>query len=79
MIRIYEWIGIPMKVINEQVENDYKFEKAPSKWRVGRSAYCVDSPVFLYEIQVCVLLLHSRGYRIGGTETCIVKKTHSLL
>ena len=30
------------------------------------------------EIPVCILLQHSRGYRMGEPSNCVVKRTHSL-
>ena len=93
MIRVYDWIGIPRNVIRLIVELMSKWktrleiwngsEKMTSRWiRILCGFLQGDSysPVgfCITEIPVCILLQHSRGYRMGEPGNCVVKRTHSL-
>ena len=93
MIREYEWIGIPRSVIKliKELMRKWKTrleiwrddEKMTSRWIQILHGFlqCESySPVGLCisEILVCILLQHSRGYRIGEAGNHIVKRTHSL-
>ena len=80
MIRVYEWIGIPRGMIklikeltrkwNTRLEIWRDGEKMTSRWiqilcgflqgdNYSSVGFCIT------EIPVCILLQHSRGYRIG--------------
>ena len=93
MIRVYEWIGIPREVIKLIVElmNKWKTrleiwngnKKITSRWIQIMCGFLQGdsySPVgfCISEIPVCVLLQHSRGYRMGDPGNRDVKRTHSL-
>ena len=93
MIRVYEWIGIPRNVIRliEELMSKWKTrleiwngsEKVTSRWiRILCGFLQGDSysPVgfCISEIPVCILLQHSRGYRMGEPGNRVVKRTHSL-
>lgn len=93
MIRVYEWIGIPREVIKLLTDLMQKWktrleiwngsEKLTSRWiRILCGFLQGDSysPVgfCITEIPVCVLLQHSRGYRMGEPGNRLVKRTHSL-
>ena len=93
MIRVYEWIGIPRGVIKLIKELMRKWKTRLEIWRDGEKmtnpwmqilrgflqgdsysavGFCIS------EIPVCILLQHSRGYRMGEPGNRIVKRTHSL-
>ena len=93
MIRVYEWIGIPRGMIKLIKELTRKWNTRLEIWRDGEKmtsrwiqilcgfvqgdsyssvGFCIS------EIPVCILLQHSRGYRIGEPGNRIVKRTHSL-
>ena len=93
MVRVYEWIGIPRDVIKLITDLMTKWrtrleiwdgaEKVTSRWiRILCGFLQGDSysPVgfCITEIPVCVLLQHSRGYRMGEPGNRLVKRTHSL-
>ena len=93
MIRVYDWIGIPRNVIRLIVDlmGEWKTrleicngsEKMTSRWiRILCGFLQGDSysPVgfCITEILVCILLQHSRGYRMGEPGNHVVKRTHSL-
>ena len=93
MIRVYDWIGIPRNVIRLIVDLMSKWktrleiwngsEKMTSRWiRILCGFLQGDSysPVgfCITEIPVCILLQHSRGYRMGEPGNRVVKRTHSL-
>ena len=93
MIRVYEWIGIPRNVIRQIQELMSKWktrleiwngsEKMTSRWiRILCGFLQGDSysPVgfCISEIPICILLQHSRGYRMGEPGNHVVKRTHSL-
>ena len=93
MIRVYEWIGIPRNVIRltEELMSKWKTrleiwngsEKVTSRWiRILCGFLQGDSysPVgfCIIEIPVCILLQHSRGYRMGEPGNRVVKRTHIL-
>ena len=93
MIRVYDWIGIPRNVIRlivdlmskweTQLEIRNDSEKMTSRWiRIFCGFLQGDSysPVgfCITEIPVCILLQHSRGYRMGEPGNRVVKRTHSL-
>ena len=93
MIRVYEWIGIPRNVIRliQELMSKWKTrleiwngsEKMTSRWiRILCGFLQGDSysPVgfCISEIPICILLQHSRGYRMGEPGNRVVKRTHSL-
>ena len=93
MIRVYDWIGIPRNVIRLIVDLMSKWktrleiwngsEKMTSRWiRILCGFLQGDSysPIgfCITEIPVCILLQHSRGYRMGEPGNRVVKRTHSL-
>ena len=93
MIRVYDWIGIPRNVIRLIVDLMGKWktrleiwngsEKMTSRWiRILCGFLQGDSysPVgfCITEIPVCILLQHSRGYRMGEPGNRVIKRTHSL-
>ncbi len=93
MIRVYEWIGIPQKVIKliEELMGKWKTrleiwnggKKMTSRWIQMLCGFLQGdsySPVgfCITEIPVCILLQHSRGYRMGEPGNRLVKRTHSL-
>ena len=90
---MYEWIGIPRSVIKLIKELMRKWKRRSEIWSDGEKVtsrwmkiLCgflrVDSysPVgfCISEIPVCILLQHSRGYRMGKPGNRIVKRTHSM-
>ena len=93
MIKVYEWIGIPRSVIKLIKELMRKWKARLEIWNYGAKmtsrwiqilygflqgdSY---SPVgfCISEIPVCILLQHSRGYRMREPGNRIVKRTHSL-
>ena len=93
MIRVYEWIGISENVIKliEELMDKWKTrleiwngnEKVTSRWLNITCGFLQGdsySPVgfCISEIPVCILLQHSRGYRMGKPGNREVKRTHSL-
>ena len=93
MICVYDWIGIPRNVIRLIVDLMGKWktrleiwngnEKMTSRWiRILCGFLQGDSysPVgfCITEIPVCILLQHSRGYRMGEPGNRVIKRTHSL-
>ena len=93
MIRVYDWIRIPRNVIRLIVDLMGKWktrleiwngsEKMTSRWiRILCGFLQGDSYSLvgfcITEILVCILLQHSRGYRMGEHGNRIVKRTHSL-
>ena len=93
MIRVYDWIGIPRNVIRLIADLMSKWktrleiwngsEKMTSRWiRILCGFLQGDSysPVgfCITEIPVCILLQHSRGYRMGEPGNRVVRRTHSL-
>lgn len=93
MLRVYEWIGIPKSVIKliKELMSKWKTrleiwnngEKMTSRWIKVLCGFLQGdsySPVgfCISEIPVCILLQHSRGYRMGEPGNRIVKRTHSL-
>ena len=93
MIRVYDWIRIPRNVIRLIVDLMKKWktrleiwngsEKMTSRWiRILCGFLQGDSysPVgfCITEIPVCILLQHSRGYRMGEPGNHVIKRTHSL-
>ena len=93
MVRVYEWIGIPRNVIKLIAELMCKWktrlevwngsEKVTSRWIQILCGFLQGdsySPVgfCITEITVCILLQHSRGYRMGEPGNHVVKRTHSL-
>ena len=93
MIRVYDWIRIPRNVIRLIVDLMSKWktlleiwngsEKMTSRWirilcgflqgdSYSSVGFCIT------EIPVCILLQHSRGYRMGEPGNCVIKRTHSL-
>ena len=93
MISVYEWIGIPMSVIELIKELMRKWEtrleirrdgeKMTSRWIQILCGFLQGdsySPVgfCISEILVCILLKLSCGYITGETDNRIVKRTNSL-
>ena len=93
MIRVYEWIGIPRSVIKLIKELMRKcktkleiwriFEKMTRQWIQILCGFLQGdsySPVgfCISEILVCILLQHSRGYRMEEPGNRIMKRTNSL-
>ena len=93
MIRVYEWIGIQRNVIQliKELMDRWKTklelwngnEKMTSRWIQILCGFLQGdsySPVgfCISEIPVCILLQHSRGYRMGEPGNRLVKRTHSL-
>ena len=93
MIRVYDWIGIPRNVIRLIVDLMSKWktrleiwngsEKMTSRWiRILCGFLQGDSysPVgfCITEIPVCMLLQHSRGYRMGEPGNRVIKRLYSL-
>ena len=93
MIRVYEWIGIPRNVIRliQELMSKWKTrleiwngsEKMTSRWMRILCGFLQGdsySPVgfSISEIPICILLQHSRGYRMGEPGNHVVKRTHSL-
>ena len=93
MVLVYDWIEIPRNVIRLIVDLMSKWktrleiwngsEKMTSGWiRILCGFLQGDSysPVgfCITEIPVCILLQHSRGYRMGEPGNHVVKRTHSL-
>ena len=93
MLRVYQWIGIPIKVIEllqklmskwkTRLEITYKGEKIKSRWIEIKCGFLQGdsySPVgfCLSEIPVCKLLQETKGYRMGEPGNRKIKRTHSL-
>ena len=93
MIRVYEWIGIPRSVIKLIKELMRKWKTRLEIWRDGEkmtSRWIQISWGFLQgdsyspvgfcisRIPVCILIQHSRGYRMGEQDNRVAKRTHSL-
>ena len=93
MVRVYEWIRIPRNIIKLIVELMSKWktrlqiwngsEKVTSRWIQILCGFLQgDSyspvPFCITEIPVCILLQHSRGYRMGKSGNHVIKRTHSL-
>ena len=93
MIRVHEWIRIPRSAIKLIKELMRKWKTRLEIWRDGEKmtnpwmqilrgflqgdsysavGFCIS------EIPVCILLQHSRGYRMGEPGNRIMKRTHSL-
>ena len=93
MLRVYQWIRIPIKVIERlqnlmskwktKLEIIFKGEKIKSRWIEIKCEFLQGdsySPVgfCLSEIPVCKLLQETKGYRMGEPGNRNIKRTHSL-
>ena len=90
---MYEWIGIPRRVIKLIKELMRKWKTRLEIWRDGEkmtSRWIQISWGFLQgdsyspvgfcisRIPACILIQHSRGYRMGEQDNRVAKRTHSL-
>ena len=93
MILVYEEVGIPRNVVwlMQELMSKWKTrleiwndsEKMTSRWTRILCGFLQGdsySPVWfcISEIPICILLQHSRGYRMGEPGNRVVKQTHSL-
>ena len=93
MLRVYHWIGIPKEVITlisklmekwkTRLEIWSRGKKLTSRWidiSCGSLQEDSYSPVgfCISEIPVCLLLLQSKGYRMGPPGCRDISQTHSL-